>query len=82
MMRDYPEDLLQVRLSNAMPCGFVMHSSASAIVGLFPVQGSYATGPMIEVPGGTELWDTLYDDWQVRWDNPVTVITRNGPSPA
>jgi hypothetical protein len=62
---------LEVRLSDAMPCGFVAHSNNWALAGMFPAQGSYVIGPMIEVSADTELWKTLYTDWFVRWEKGI-----------
>ncbi len=64
----YSKDALEVRLSNAMPSGFLVHSRNWALLGIFLAQGSYVIGPMIEAPAETSLWQTLYDDWKLRWD--------------
>jgi hypothetical protein len=71
----FPDETLEVRLSDAMPCGFVAHSAAWALVGLFPAHDSFVKGPLIEVPSHSGLWNTLYDDWKIRWDNPARRIT-------
>jgi hypothetical protein len=67
----FPSETLEWRVSDAMPCGFLVHTRHWALLGLFPVQGSYTIGPMIETPFGTPLWQMLYDDWKLRWDNPA-----------
>jgi DNA-binding winged helix-turn-helix (wHTH) protein len=74
----FPNETLEWRLSDAMPCGFVAHSRNWALLGIFPAQGSYVTGPMIEVPGGTELWAMLHDDWNRRWENPAPQSSQGG----
>jgi hypothetical protein len=62
---------LEWRLSDAMPSGFIVHSREWALAGLFIAQGSYLDGPMIEVPGGAQLWKTLGDEWKLRCSKPV-----------
>ena len=58
---------VEVRVSDSMPCGFVVHSKEWAILGLMPAQSSYVTGPMIETATGTRMWNVLADDWKLRW---------------
>jgi len=71
MKAKYSAGALDWRLSDAMPCALIAHTRDWALFGIFPAQGSYLTGPMIDVEGGTELWRTLYEDWKLRWDNPA-----------
>jgi hypothetical protein len=68
----FPHELLEWQVSDSMPSGFLVHTRHWALLGIFPAHGSYAIGPMIETPSGTTLWQTLYDDWKLRWDNPAT----------
>lgn len=58
---------IEVRVSDSMPCGFVVHSKDWAIVGLMPAQSSYVTGPMVETAAGTRTWNVLREDWNARW---------------
>jgi DNA-binding winged helix-turn-helix (wHTH) protein len=66
IMAEYPT--LEVRLSDAMPGGFVAHSKDWALTGMFLAHCSYVKGPMIEVSADTETWKHLYTDWFVRWE--------------
>jgi DNA-binding winged helix-turn-helix (wHTH) protein len=75
MIDKYPNDALQVCISNTMPSGLIFHTRDSALLGMFPAQGSYILGPMIHTAEKTMLWRTLYDDWKVRWDNPAKLLT-------
>jgi hypothetical protein len=59
---------IEVRLSDSMPCGFVAQCKEWTVVGLMPAQASYVAGPMIEAPTGSHLWDTLHEDWTLRWN--------------
>jgi DNA-binding winged helix-turn-helix (wHTH) protein len=63
---------IEVRLSDAMPSGFIAHTRKQAILGLFLAQRSYVDGPMIEAHRDTQLWKMLYMDWKVRWDGKPT----------
>lgn len=63
-----PAGKLEWRLSDAMPCGFVVHSSHGALVGLYLAHWSYTKGPMIEVRPNSSLWKELYHDWESRWN--------------
>lgn len=76
MMSKFP-NFLEVRLSDAMPAGFIAHSNNWAITGMFLAQGSYVTGPMIEASADTEVWKKLYTDWRVRWEGakPIRRVT-------
>jgi DNA-binding winged helix-turn-helix (wHTH) protein len=68
-----PSKLLEVRVCDAMPAGFIAHSKNWAIAGMFLAHCAYLKGPMIEVSPDTELWKRLYRDWQVRWEHPAPV---------
>jgi len=78
IMADYPT--LEVRLSDAMPGGFVAHSKNWAVAGMFLAHCSYVKGPMIEVSADTDTWKHLYTDWRVRWDNAKRFPADHGPS--
>jgi hypothetical protein len=73
---------LEVRVSDAMPSGFVAHTKDWAVVGLFLAQGSYVTGPMIDVRPNTDLWEKLYIDWKVRFDAGSEDLQNRTPTPA
>jgi hypothetical protein len=72
---------LKLKLSKAMPAGFVVHSRRRAIVGLFLATCSYSHGPMIEVHHDTDVWQKLYDDWFARWRIAADVDLLNNPTP-
>lgn len=59
---------VEVRVSDSMPCGFVAQCAEWAVLGLMPSQASYVTGPMIQAPAGSHLWETLHQDWNLRWN--------------
>jgi len=67
---------LGLRLSSAMPCGFVAHSRNGARLGVFLAQDSYTKGPMVSIQPNTKLWHVLYEDWRRRWTDASPV-----PSP-
>jgi len=75
LMALYPPGTLEVHLSNAMPSGLIFHAKEWAVLGMFPAQGSYFLGPLIETTQHTALWRNLYDDWKIRWDNPAQRLT-------
>lgn len=58
---------LEFHLSDAMPCGCVIHTANWALLGIFLAHDTYSAGPMIEVRGDSEPWKMLYEDWKVRW---------------
>jgi DNA-binding winged helix-turn-helix (wHTH) protein len=60
---------IEWRVSNAMLPGFLTHTHKWAVMGLLLANRSYLSGPMIEFPGNSQMWKTLYDDWKMRWDN-------------
>lgn len=74
---------IELRVSDSMPCGFVVHSKDWAVVGLMPAQSSYVTGPMIETAAGTRTWNVLQEDWNVRWSaaKPYALIDAAMPIP-
>jgi DNA-binding winged helix-turn-helix (wHTH) protein len=72
MMSRFPADILQVRLSNVIP-SLIVHSRPWALLGIFPAQGSYSLGPMVDTTYGTSLWKALYDDWKTRWDKAADI---------
>jgi DNA-binding winged helix-turn-helix (wHTH) protein len=77
LMAAHDTESLEVRLSDAMPSGLIVHSHAWALLGIFPAQGSYVLGPMVTTTRGDSLWQNLYDDWRVRWDNPSVTVKRD-----
>jgi DNA-binding winged helix-turn-helix (wHTH) protein len=54
-------------LSDAMPCGFVIHTLNWALVGLFLAHASYSEGPMLDIQSRSEAWMQLKADWDARW---------------
>ena len=58
---------LVVKVSDLMPCGFVVQSRSWMLCGMMPCEWSYVIGPMIKVEPGMEMWKMLTDDWKSRW---------------
>jgi len=73
IMSRFPNDSLQVRLSNAIP-SLIIHTREWALLGTFPAHGQYVLGPMVEAAQTTSLWRSLYDDWKARWENPAECV--------
>jgi DNA-binding winged helix-turn-helix (wHTH) protein len=63
----------EYRVSDLMPCGFVLHTRKWAIVGLFLAHTVYTDGPLFEIHAGSEAWEQLRLDWQARWNAPSAV---------
>jgi DNA-binding winged helix-turn-helix (wHTH) protein len=82
IMPEFPEDALQICLSNAISAGYIVHTAEWALLGIFPAHGSPVLGPMIEVDPNTSLWHTLHKDWKIRWDNPARLIKVQNPNQA
>lgn len=59
---------LDYGLSDAMPCGFVVHTKNWAVLAVFLAHDSYTAGPMIEIQSHSEAWETLHTDWKTRWN--------------
>lgn len=62
-----PKGSLELRLSDIMPCGFMVHSKEWALLGIFLANDTYASGPMLEIRSDSELWKKLHSDWNARW---------------
>ena len=58
---------LELRLSDIMPAGFMVHGKEWALLGIFLANDTYAAGPMLEIRADTELWERLRADWDARW---------------
>ena len=78
IMSRFSHEALQVHLSDAIP-SLIVHTPQWALLGIFPARGSYVLGPMVEVDAGTSLWETLYDEWKIRWDSPAERIAPDSP---
>jgi hypothetical protein len=63
----FPSRAFELKLSDMMPFGFVLHTKRKALLGLMLGHTSYSRGPMIEVDSTEPLWKALRDDWDVRW---------------
>ena len=61
---------LEWRVSDVMPIGFLTHTSKWAILGLPLARTTYHGGSMLEIPGGTPMWNVLQEEWFYRWHNP------------
>jgi AhpD family alkylhydroperoxidase len=72
------KELLEVRVSGLMPCGFVAHTADAALMGIMPAHWSYLVSPMIHVPRETHLWSVLDEDWRTRWNSgaPLTALAK------
>jgi hypothetical protein len=62
-----PKGTLELKISDTMPCGFVVHSKNWALLGVFLAHDSYVAGPMLQIRSDTELWKKLRLDWDARW---------------
>lgn len=62
-----PKGTLELKLSDTMPCGFLVHSKNWALLGMFLAHDSYVAGPMLQIRSDTELWKKLRLDWDARW---------------
>jgi DNA-binding winged helix-turn-helix (wHTH) protein len=63
---------IEIRISNLMPSGFVVHCSSWAVVAMMPARESYTKGFMLEIDPGTDLWTTINLDWKARWKKSET----------
>jgi len=70
------EGSLEYGLSDAMPCGFVIHTTRWALLGIFLAHTSYSDGPMFEIRSETVAWKQLHDDWKARWEAARKPVTR------
>jgi Transcriptional regulatory protein, C terminal len=76
-----PKGMLELRLSDIMPAGFMVHSREWALLGVFLAHDTYAAGPMLEIRSDIELWERLRADWDARWKvahNPTRKKDRAG----
>jgi DNA-binding winged helix-turn-helix (wHTH) protein len=72
---------LDVRETDVMPYGIVLHSRMGALIGLFIATESYVRGPMIVVGTSSRLWETLLMDWRRLWrDTEQSVSSSEGSS--
>jgi hypothetical protein len=62
--------LFEFRYSEALPFGPLYHANDWAIFGVHLAHASSEKGPMVEVEGSSNAWNSLYRDFRVRWDNP------------
>jgi DNA-binding winged helix-turn-helix (wHTH) protein len=62
---------IEVRVSDLMPCGFLILTRNRALLGAMLADRSYVEGgPMIDVkPQDSTLWEMLNADWRARWED-------------
>jgi hypothetical protein len=76
-----PRGMIELKLSDAMPCGFVAHTKSRALLGIFVAHDSYIAGPMFEIRSESEIWETLYTDWKARWEQGHKIDPKTGWKP-
>lgn len=70
---------IEVRLSNIMPCGFLVLTRRRALLGAMLAHRSYIEGgPMTEISrDNSTLWELLNGDWQARWEDAKRVASNH-----